>query len=679
MSQDFSELVSSLLSSVIDDEDIIEYFIDILQDFDGERDEIEDYIAPYIQDPSFDVDGAVEQIYRFFNPEDETKEQLSLLSAPVDMKAVANDMESDAKKKTDWMKVEGIKSYSTDKLESSVINFNTKKKKVKVIDRGKPQNVETFIKNRGKPSSDNINIENLDLFVGGEQLLVDGHLFLVNGRKYGLIGRNGIGKTSLLRYISSGNADIPDISILHVEQEVVGDDTTALDSVLMADTERTKLVAEEKRLLAIENPTPENDLALTRVYEKLADIDADGAEASVRTILFGLGFTTEMQGYATKEFSGGWRMRLALARALFCQPDLLLLDEPTNMLDIQALIWLEHYLRDIWTGTLLIVSHDRDFLNMVVSDIIHFQGKQLHYYTGTYDDFEQQRNERILNQQREYENHMAQKEHIEAYINRFRAKTSHAALVQSRIKKLERMKPIAAVIEDPSLSFSFPETSTLNGPVISVQNVTFGYNDDRNIFENIHFDITSDSRIALVGPNGAGKSTLIKLLSKEIHPTEGYIIVNGGLNFAKFGQHHIDQMDLEMTPIQHLQQAFPGTTPLECRSMLGRYGLSGDIVFQKNGTLSGGQKSRLMFTHLAMKRPHLMFLDEPTNHLDIDTVDILAQALNEYDGGVILVSHDERLLSLVCNELWVVKDKQVNIFYGEFEDYKKHILKEFDM
>jgi len=302
--------------------------------------------------------------------------------------------------------------------------------------------------------------------------------------------------------------------------------------------------------------------------------------------------------------------------------------------------------------------------------------KNLTYYTGAYDSFELQRNERLLSQQKAYDTHVAHRDHIQQFITRFRAKAGRASLVQSRIKKLERMTPIAAVIEDPTLAFSFPEVAVLNGPVIQVQNVTFGYTQERTIFENLNFDITCESRIALVGSNGTGKSTLIKLLSKELRPSSGYIIVNGGLNFAKFTQHHIDQMDLNMTPLEHLQYSFPGRTSLECRTMLGRYGLSGDIVFQSNATLSGGQKSRLMFAHLGMKEPHLMFLDEPTNHLDIDTVDILAQALNEYQGAVILVSHDERLLSLVCNELWIVKDKAVNIFYGEFSEYKKMIMKE---
>jgi len=369
-------------------------------------------------------------------------------------------------------------------------------------------------------------------------------------------------------------------------------------------------------------------------------------------------------------------MRLALARALFCQPELLLLDEPTNMLDVQAVLWLENYLRDKWKNTLLVISHDREFLNSVVTDIVHYHEKKLTYYTGIYDTFEGVRNERLLNQRRSFDAQAAQKAHIQKFVDKFRYNAKRASLVQSRLKKLQKMAPIPAVIEDPNFAFSFPTPDLLRPPLVQFNDVSFGYT-TKNLFEKLGFSFDMESRIALVGANGQGKSTILGLVCGEIKARAGYIFRNARMRIAKFSQHHVDQMPLDKTPVEFLQSDYPGKDLQAYRDMLGRYGISGDIVFQKNNSLSGGQKSRVAFAHMSMKNPHIIVLDEPTNHLDIETVDVLAQALNDFEGGIILVSHNERLISLVCDELWVVANGLVTPFRGDFDSYKRKLMSSF--
>lgn len=548
--------------------------------------------------------------------------------------------------------------------------------------------VSPFILDRSTEKSNlskDIFIPSFDISVGGKTLVKDATLKILNGRRYGLVGRNGSGKSTLLKNISLREIDVPKhLNILHVAQEVVGDDTPVLQSVLDTDVERSNLLKEEKDIIEKSknqnSPEVQRDLddRLSKIYARLTEINADESEAIAAKILSGLGFTPEMQQKPTKEFSGGWRMRVSLARALFCSPDVLLLDEPTNMLDIKTVIWLENYLLS-WKKTLIVVSHDRAFLNNIATDIIHLHGKTLNYYTGDYENFIHTRNERLMVLERAKQAQDAQRKHIQSFIDRFRFNANRAALVQSRIKKLEKMEVLPDIIEDPTLSFTFPKCTPLNPPVIQFKDVCFGYKENEPIFEDVNFSIDLDSRIAIVGPNGAGKSTLLNLIAGDIEPTKGYLFKHGRLRLARFSQHHVDQLDLSMTPVEVLKSAFPGKELLEYRSFLGRYGISGDLAGQKIDTLSGGQKSRVVFALMGMLEPQVMILDEPVNHLDIETVEVLTQALNDYNGGVVLISHDERMITHVCDEIWVVENGRVTQWKGEYEQYKKKLLAEMQI
>jgi len=370
-------------------------------------------------------------------------------------------------------------------------------------------------------------------------------------------------------------------------------------------------------------------------------------------------------------------MRVALARALFIQPDLLLLDEPTNHLDLFACLWLENYLLQ-WQKTLVIVSHQRDFLNAVATDIILLHSKKLDYYRGNYDAYERVRNERLRQQQKAHEAQQTQRKHIQAFVDRFRYNAKRAKMAQSRIKKLEKMELIAEVINDPAVILSFSEPEQLNPPILQFQDVSFGFAPNRLLFKNLNLGIDMDSRIALVGPNGVGKTTFLRLLSGELEPTSGRAIRHGKLRFARFSQHFVDQLDLNLSPLEAFMAKYPGLQQQTVRAFLGRFGLSGELALRTINTLSGGQKCRVVFAIIAWPNPQILLLDEPSNHLDIDTVDSLCQALNEFRGGILMVSHDARLISHVCEEIWYFDgddegDKDVKVFDGDFDDYKRQV------
>jgi len=371
-------------------------------------------------------------------------------------------------------------------------------------------------------------------------------------------------------------------------------------------------------------------------------------------------------------------MRISLARALFCQPDILLLDEPTNHLDLYACLWLENYLLQ-WKGTVLIVSHLREFLNQVSTDIIHLQNKKLEHYKGNYDMFETVRYERMLQQQRRHEAQQVKTKHMQKFIDRFRYNAKRASLVQSRLKALEKIEVIEQVQADPTLTIQLPDPEPLNPPILQFKDVAFGYEPEKILFKDLDLGIDLESRVALVGANGQGKTTLLNLLAGELQPTAGFVQRHGKLRFARFSQHFVDQLQLDATPVEHFLTVYPNLPAQTVRSHLGSFGLSGDIALRTINTLSGGQKSRLVFAIMAWRKPHVLLLDEPTNHLDIETIDALCKSLLEFAGGVLVVSHDERLISMVCDQLWYVHNGHVTPFNGEFKDYKNILLEELGL
>ena len=533
-------------------------------------------------------------------------------------------------------------------------------------------------------------ITNVQLYGGTQELISDGTLKLVNGTKYGLVGRNGAGKSTLLRAISEGTIPIPShLHVIHVEQEASPDARSALQTVLDTDKERTYLLKLEQKMLDEELDTVDG-IDLNEVYERLDEISSDDAEARAGGILGGLGFDAAEQQKATQDFSGGWRMRIALASALFMKPDLLLLDEPTNHLDVHALTWLEEFLRR-WEKTVVIVSHDRGFLNECTTATAFLHHKKLRYYGGSYDTFLKVRADNRANEESTAKTQANRANHLKKFIQRFGQ--GHAKMVkqaQCRMKMLARLQEerVEVDTDDPYLRINFPSASRLPPPLVSVMGVSFGYEGYDTLYEDLDFGLDMDSRVAIVGPNGAGKSTFLKLVEGEILPTKGWINRNTRLRLARFSQHHLETMDAENDSINHMKRLDEEMPLEEARAYLGRFGLSGELATKPIKFLSGGQKSRLAFAELAWRQPHILLLDEPTNHLDLETIESLAMALNNFEGGVVLVSHDERLISLVVDEIWCVtkgdmkcnppKPGHVKVFNGSFEEYKAKLRREFE-
>lgn len=449
--------------------------------------------------------------------------------------------------------------------------------------------------------------------------------------------------------------------------------------MLDGDTVRTGLLEKEKLISAkLTNSTlPLSQVEalnqeLAKVYQDLEDIDADKQESNASAILHGLGFSTQQQQAATRTFSGGWRMRLALARCLFCKPDVLLADEVTNYLDFPAVVWLETHLLE-FKGTLLVVSHDRSFLDTVSTDILHMHHGQLEAYRGSFSYFVSTRKERQRADLREYESQLAYRQHLQAFIDRWRYNAKRSSQAQSKIKILEKLGPLIpprqdemeGMGQDSSVYFRFPAPEKLSPPILQIDGVEFGYGPKgRSIFNQVSLDVQMDSKIALVGPNGAGKSTLVYLLTGQQQPRRGFVHQHGRLRIGLFSQHHVDQVDLSQSSIEFLQHAYPGMHEEEYRRILGRFGLSSTVATQAIGSLSGGQKSRVVFANMAMGNPHILILDEPTNHLDMDTIDALREALLEFQGGIVIVSHDSSFLDGVCTDVCVV-DGGLSWFTGD--------------
>mmetsp|Transcript_32758 Transcript_32758/g.76843 ORF Transcript_32758/g.76843 Transcript_32758/m.76843 type:complete len:616 (+) Transcript_32758:71-1918(+) len=546
-----------------------------------------------------------------------------------------------------------------------------------------------------------IEVSEIHVLAGRQELLYNAILKLAHGHKYGLIGRNGVGKSTLLRSIASrdGRVPIPDhILTMHVEQEIVGDETTVLECVLKADLERQWLLRIEEELLNADDASGQepqvHGVGLMEVYERLEELGNDDAETRAAVILAGLGFSAEDQARPTKEFSGGWRMRIALAQALFVQPDLLLLDEPTNHLDVHAVTWLEEFLKN-WEKTVVIVSHDRAFLNAVTTQTIFLHRKRLFYYGGSYDTFLRVRAEQRTNQQAIASQQNRKVDHLKQFIARFgHGHKKMAKQAQSRMKMLSKLQEemVDVDFDDPYLQLNFPSASPLPPPCISVIDAAFGYTDDRILYKGLNFGVDMDSRVAIVGPNGAGKSTFMKLLDGSLMPVEGFVRQHPKLSIQRFTQHHLEMMNPDEDSVMHMRRLGSGmkedgtseVSVEEARKYLGKFGLQGDLALNPVKCLSGGQKSRLAFAQIAWATPHILLLDEPTNHLDLETIEALAMALNAFEGGVVLVSHDDRLVSMVADELWVVmpgptKDipGSVTVFEGSFEDYKEMLRDEF--
>ncbi|XP_031123268.1 ABC transporter F family member 1-like [Ipomoea triloba] len=524
------------------------------------------------------------------------------------------------------------------------------------------------------PLSRDVRIESLSLTFHGHELIVDSELELNYGRRYGLLGLNGCGKSTLLTAIGCRELPIPEhMDIYHLSREIEASDMSSLEAVICCDEERLKLEKEAEALAGQDDGGGER---LDHIYERLEALDASTAEKRAAEILYGLGFSKKMQEKKTRDFSGGWRMRIALARALFMNPTILLLDEPTNHLDLEACVWLEEMLKK-FDRILVVVSHSQDFLNGVCTNIIHMQNKKMKIYTGNYDQYVQTRKELEENQMKQYKWEQEQIASMKEYIARFgHGSAKLARQAQSKEKtlaKMERGGLTEKVSRDSVLVFRFSDVGKLPPPVLQFVEVTFGYTPDNLIYKNIDFGVDLDSRVALVGPNGAGKSTLLKLMVGDLVPQDGMVRRHNHLKIAQFHQHLAEKLDMEMSALQYMIKEYPGNEEEKMRAAVGKFGLSGKAQVMPMKNLSDGQRSRVVFAWLAFRQPHLLLLDEPTNHLDIETIDSLADALNEWDGGMVLVSHDFRLINQVAREIWVCENQAVTKWEGDIMDFKRHL------
>ncbi|MDQ1848156.1 ABC-F family ATP-binding cassette domain-containing protein [Gemmobacter fulvus] len=508
------------------------------------------------------------------------------------------------------------------------------------------------------------NVEGRPLFEGASATIPTGH-------KVGLVGRNGAGKTTLFRLIKGeialegGEISIPARArIGGVAQEVPSSSTSLLDTVLAADTERNALLAESE--------TATDAHRIAEIQTRLADIDAWSAEGRASAILKGLGFDAEAQLRPCSDFSGGWRMRVALAGVLFAQPDYLLLDEPTNYLDLEGALWLESYLQK-YPHTVLIISHDRGLLNRAVQGILHLDQKKLTYWNGPYDQFARQMAERRAVLVAEAKKQDARRAHLQSFVDRFKAKASKAVQAQSRVKMLEKMTPITAPEEAKKQVFTFPAPEELSPPIINMEGAAVGYGGPA-ILKRLSLRIDQDDRIALLGRNGEGKSTLSKLLASKLEVMAGQITRHSKLRIGYFAQHQVDELHIDETPLQHIQRLRPTEGQPRLRARLAGFGLMADQAETVVGRLSGGQKARLSLLLATIDAPHLLILDEPTNHLDIESREALVEALTEYSGAVVLVSHDMHLLSLVADRLWLVKGGAVVPYEKDLETYRAELL-----
>jgi ATP-binding cassette, subfamily F, member 3 len=516
-----------------------------------------------------------------------------------------------------------------------------------------------------------LTLNGITVRLGGRTILDRASASLPPGSRVGLIGRNGAGKSTLVRVVAGmlepdeGSAEMPRGARLgYIAQEAPSGDATPFDTVLAADTERAALMEEAE---TCEDPDRLGDL-----YERLIAIDAYTAPARAGQILTGLGFDDEMQQRPLDSFSGGWKMRVALAALLFSKPDLLLLDEPSNHLDLEAVMWLEDFLR-AYSATIVVVSHERDFLNNVVDHILHLQGGKITLYAGGYDSFERQRAERMAQAAAAKANQDAQRAKLQDYIARNSARASTAKQAQSRQKMLAKMQPIAELANDPTLSFAFPDPDPLRPPLITLDYAGVGYG-DTPILKRLNMRLDPDDRIALLGRNGNGKTTLARLLAAQLTPMEGEMQATGKMRVGYFTQYQVEELDSDDTPLAHMTRVMKDASPAAVRAQLGRFGFSGDRATGKVGKMSGGEKARLALALITRDAPHLLILDEPTNHLDVDAREALVRALNEYKGAVLLVSHDRHMVETTADRLVLVDAGTAKEFDGSLDDYVRFIL-----
>ncbi len=516
-----------------------------------------------------------------------------------------------------------------------------------------------------------LNLSGITVRLGGRTILDGATASLPPRGRIGLIGRNGAGKSTLVRVIAgmleadAGSADMPRGSrIGYIAQEAPGGDASPFETVLAADTERAALM--------IESETGEDMHRLADIHERLIAIDAHSAPARAARILVGLGFDEDAQHRPLESFSGGWRMRVALAALLFSQPDLLLLDEPSNHLDLEAVLWLEDFLRT-YPATILLVSHERDFLNNVVDHILHLSGGKLTLYPGGYDAFERQRAERQAQIASARAKQQAQREHLQDYVARNSARASTAKQAQSRAKALAKMQPIAELIDDPSLSFDFPNPDELRPPLITLDLASCGYG-EAVILEKLNLRLDPDDRIALLGRNGNGKTTLARLLAAQLAPMDGAMQASGKMKVGYFTQYQVEELDRDDTPLEHMTALMKGASQSAVRAQLGRFGFTGPKAVTQVGKLSGGERARLALALITRDAPHMLILDEPTNHLDVDAREALIQALNEYAGAVVIVSHDRHMLEMTADRLVLVDSGTAKEFDGSIDDYIAFVL-----
>lgn len=526
------------------------------------------------------------------------------------------------------------------------------------------------------PMARDVKIGKFSVQIGGRSLIADTTLELNWGARYGLLGTNGCGKSIMLQCLGKRLVPFPThMDVYLLDQEVPATELSAIDAI-MAElaTDVARLEAEAESLA--ESGTPESEERLTDIYEQLGEMDPEIARVRASKILHGLGFTKEMQQKKCKDFSGGWRMRIALAKALWIKPAILLLDEPTNHLDLEACVWLEDYLKN-YNRILLLISHSQDFLNNVCTDIIHIYNGELVPYSGNYDQYVKTRSEKEENQMKRYQWEQDQIKHMKEYIGRFgsgNAKMASQAKSKEKVLfKMEERGLTEAVVTDKHLSFQFANVQTLPPPVLAFHEVAFGYTSDKLLYKGLDFGVDLDSRIALVGPNGVGKSTLLKLMVGSNIPVQGQVKAHQHLKLGYFHQHLNDQLDENISPLEYMIKTFD-EEPQAMRRVIGRFGVTGKDQTTPIKILSDGIKTRVVLAAIAFREPHMLLLDEPTNHLDMESIDALADAINDFNGGLILVSHDFRLISQVANELWICTPHGIQIFKGDIGAYKQTLV-----